>query len=103
MHIELDCKLVIESIYDKNDNQAELANIIVGCTSLLQQSTNFKMNFVRRQTNVVGHIMLWCKLINLFTYCLIIHLNFFIYKDNYLFKLKGKNFISFYVCRVRIT
>lgn len=55
MHIELDCKLVIESIYDKNDNQAELANIIVGCTSLLQQSTNFKMNFVRRQTNVVAH------------------------------------------------
>jgi ribonuclease HI len=55
VHIELDCKLVVDSICDKNNNQAEFGNIIADCRSLLQQFTNFKISFVRRQANVVAH------------------------------------------------
>jgi len=36
VHIELDCKLVVDNICNKNNNQAEFGNIIVDCISLLQ-------------------------------------------------------------------
>jgi len=55
VHIELDFKLVVDSICDKNNNQAEFGNIIADCRSLLQQFANFKISFVRRQVNVVAH------------------------------------------------
>ncbi|XP_024636060.1 uncharacterized protein [Medicago truncatula] len=55
VQLELDCKLVVDSIYDKNNNQAEFGSIIDDCRSLLQQFTNFKISFVRRQANVVAH------------------------------------------------
>jgi len=47
MHIELDCKLVVDSICDKNNNQAEFGNIIPDCRALLQQFTNFKISLSR--------------------------------------------------------
>jgi len=55
VQIELDCKLVVDSIVDRTNNQSEFGNIIFACRSLLQQFPNFKINFVRRQTNYVAH------------------------------------------------
>jgi hypothetical protein len=53
--IELDCKLVINSIFDRNTNQAEFGSIISDCQVLLQQHPNFKISFARRQANFVAH------------------------------------------------
>jgi len=55
VQIELDCKLVVDSICDKNNNQAEFGSIIADCRSLLQQFTNFKLSFVRKQVNDVAN------------------------------------------------
>jgi len=51
VHFGLDCKLVV----DRTNNQAEFGNIIPICKSLLSQSPNFKISFVRRQANFVAH------------------------------------------------
>jgi ribonuclease HI len=55
VHFELDCKLVVDSIVDRTNNQAEFGTIISICKSLLSQSPNFKISFVRRQANSVAH------------------------------------------------
>jgi len=55
VRIELDRKLVVDSIFDRTNNQSEFGNIIHMCRSLLQQFSNFKISFVRRQVNYVAH------------------------------------------------
>lgn len=45
VHFELDCKLVVDSILDRTNNQAKFGNIISICK--LSQSPNFKISFVR--------------------------------------------------------
>jgi len=55
--IELDCKLVIDSIFYRNSNQAEFGSIISECRSLLKHYSNFKISFVRRQTNFVARML----------------------------------------------
>ena len=57
VHIELDCKLVVDNISDRTKNQAEFGNIITACRTLLQQFPNFKISFVRRQANSVAHCL----------------------------------------------
>jgi len=73
VQIELNCKLVVDSICDKNNNQGEFGSIIDDCKSLLQQFTNFKISFVRRQLNVVAHSFarLGCQYYKLVTKSLI--------------------------------
>jgi len=61
VHIELDCKVVVDSIVDGNNNQAEFGNTISEYQSLLQQYHNFKISFVRRQTNIVAHTLPRCQ------------------------------------------
>jgi ribonuclease HI len=55
VQIELDCKLVVESILDRTNSQSEFGTIINMCRSLLQQFSNFEISFVRRQANYVAH------------------------------------------------
>jgi len=55
--IELDCKLVVDSIVDRNTKQAEFGSIISDCQALLQQHPNFKISFARRQANFVAHTL----------------------------------------------
>ena len=47
-NIELDCKLVDDSIVDKNTNQADFGSIISDGQALLQQHPNFKISFAMR-------------------------------------------------------
>jgi len=54
VHIELDCK-VVDGIVDSSNNQSEFGNIMANCRALLQHFSNFKISFVRRQTNYVAH------------------------------------------------
>jgi len=54
--IELDCKLVVDCIVDRNTNQAEFGSIISDCQALLQHP-NFKISFARRHANVVAHTL----------------------------------------------
>lgn len=61
MHIELDCQVVVDSIIDGNTNKVDFGNIIYECHSLLQQYHNFKISFVRRQTNIVAHTLQGCQ------------------------------------------
>jgi len=55
--IELDRKLVVDSIVDRNTNQAKFSSIISDCQALLQQHPNFKISFARRQVNFVAHTL----------------------------------------------
>jgi hypothetical protein len=55
--IELDCKLVIDSIVDRKTNQAEFGCIIFDCQALLQQHPNFKISFAMRQSNYVVYTL----------------------------------------------
>ena len=55
VQIELDCKLVVEGIMDKSNNQSDFGNILSSCRSLLQQFPNFKISFIWRQANFVTH------------------------------------------------
>jgi len=55
VHIELDCKLVVDGIVDSSNNQSEFGNIMANCRALLQHFPNFKISFVRRQANYVAH------------------------------------------------
>jgi len=55
--IELDCKLVVDSIFYRNSNQAEFGSIISECRSLLKHYSNFKISFVMRQANFVAHTL----------------------------------------------
>ena len=57
MLIELDCKLVVDSIFDRNSNQVEFGSIISECRSLLKHYPNYKISFVRRQANFVAHTL----------------------------------------------
>jgi len=57
VQIELDCKLVVEDIMDKSNNQSDFDNILSSCRSLLQQFPNFKIRFIRRQANFVAHTL----------------------------------------------
>jgi len=55
VQIELDGKLVVDNILNRTNNQSDFGNIIHMCRSLLQQFSNFKINFVRKQANYVAH------------------------------------------------
>jgi len=55
VHIELDCKLVVDNIVDSSKNESEFGNIITICRIMLQQHPNSKITFVRRQANCVAH------------------------------------------------
>ena len=55
MHIELNCKLVVDNIVDSSNNQYEFGNIMANCRVLLQHFPNFKISLVRRQVNFVTH------------------------------------------------
>ena len=55
VQIELDSKLVVESILDRTNSQSEFGTIINICRSLLEQFSNFKISFVMRQANYVVH------------------------------------------------
>ena len=55
MHIEFDCKPVVDNIVDSSKNESEFGNIIAICRIMLQQHPNFKISFVRRQANCVAH------------------------------------------------
>jgi hypothetical protein len=57
VHIELDCKLVTDSIMDRTNNRAEFGNIMSTCRSLLTHFPNIKISFVRRQANFVAHTL----------------------------------------------
>ena len=53
--IEIDCKLVVYDILDKYTNQFEFDKIMFDCRILLSNYPNFKISFVKRQTNFVDH------------------------------------------------
>jgi len=57
VHIELDCKLVVDSIVDRSINHSEFGYIMATCRAMLQHFPNFKISFVRRQANFVTHIL----------------------------------------------
>jgi len=53
--IELDWELVIDDVLDKSTNQSEFDKIMSDCWMFLSNYPNFKINFVRRQTNFVAN------------------------------------------------
>lgn len=55
--IELDCKLVVDSIVDGTKNQSEFGNIMSTCRSLLTHFPNFKISFAMRQSNYVVYTL----------------------------------------------
>jgi hypothetical protein len=57
VQIELDCKLVVDCIVDRSKNQSEFGNIMFVRISLLDQYPNFKISYIRRQTNFVVHTL----------------------------------------------
>jgi len=57
VHIELDCKLVVDNIVDSSKNESKFGNIIAICRIILQQHPNFKIGFVMRQANCVAHCL----------------------------------------------
>jgi hypothetical protein len=57
VQIELDCKLVVDCIVDRSKNQSEFGNIMFVRRSLLDQYPNFKISYIRRQTNFVVHTL----------------------------------------------
>lgn len=57
VQIELDCKLVVDGIMNKSNNQLDFGNIMSNCRPLLQQFRNFKISFIRRLTNYAAHTL----------------------------------------------
>lgn len=55
MHIELDCKLVVDSIVESSINRSEFGNIMATCRALSYHFPNFKVSFVKSQANCVAH------------------------------------------------
>jgi len=55
VHVELDCKLVVDNIIDRSNNHSEFGNIMATCRAMLQQNSNFTICFVRRQANYVAY------------------------------------------------
>ena len=53
--IELDCKLVVDGILDTYIKQSEFGKIMYDCRMLLSNYPNFKISFVRPETNFVAH------------------------------------------------
>jgi hypothetical protein len=55
--IELDCLLVVNAMKCSCTNHSELGNIIEECSRMLGNDANFKISFVKRQTNFVAHTL----------------------------------------------
>ena len=53
--IELDCKLVVDDIFDSTNNHTEVGNTLHECRMLLDSLPNFKISFIWRKTNFVAH------------------------------------------------
>lgn len=52
---ETDCKLLVESIYSKQNGSSEFHMLVDKCKLLLNLISNSMVSFVRRQANIVGH------------------------------------------------
>lgn len=57
VQIELDCKLVVDGIMNKSNDQSNFGNIMSNCRPLLQQFPNFKIRFIRILANYVAHTL----------------------------------------------
>jgi len=55
--IELDCKQVVDGISSTIETNSTFGAIIDVCKASIQKFQNFKINFVRRQTNNVAHLL----------------------------------------------
>lgn len=52
---EIDCKTVVDNIHSSKKDYPEFGVLISGCKSILATRSNFKIDFIRRQANVVAH------------------------------------------------
>jgi ribonuclease HI len=55
--IKLGCKSVVDGVVGNLTNVAEYGTIIKKCKTLLNCLQNFKISFIRRQTNLVAHTL----------------------------------------------
>jgi len=64
MFIELDCKQVVDDINRRLNTNSLFGAIIDICKTSLRTYQNFKINFIRRQTNSVVYLLTWASLSN---------------------------------------
>jgi hypothetical protein len=55
--IELGCKLVIDGIIGKFNFPTQFGTMLYAYKALLLSSSNFRISFIRRQTNNVAHLL----------------------------------------------
>lgn len=55
--IELDCKQVVDDISNKIGTSFELGVVLNYCKASLSSLPNFKISFIWRQANNVGHLL----------------------------------------------
>jgi ribonuclease HI len=55
--IELDCKLVVDGITGELNLCTEFDTMLHACKALLLSSSNFRINFIMRQTNNIAHLL----------------------------------------------
>lgn len=57
MVFETDCKLVVNEIIRPRENLLEFGTIVAHFRQLLSSSPNFQVTFIRRQANLVAHVL----------------------------------------------
>ena len=60
--IELDCKQVVDNITRRLNINSMFGAIIEICKTSLKIYHNFKISFIRRQTNSIAHLLTWMSL-----------------------------------------
>lgn len=55
--IELDCKMVIDGLDNRISNKTEFGVVLNDCRNLLNCYSNYQVRFVKRQTNLVAHVL----------------------------------------------
>lgn len=68
MIFELDCKTIVDRISSNHHDCSEFETIIANCRHILYQFPHFRVEFVKRQANVVAQALARVAIVNVSHY-----------------------------------
>jgi hypothetical protein len=59
MIFEMDCKMIVDDVYNQKQKFLNMVHLLINCRTILSHHSNFIIGFTRRQANKSVHALAW--------------------------------------------